>query len=340
MTYQNSKREPAGFTVIELMVVVSIMALLVAIGLSAFNSAVAQSKISRTKVIIAKLDQLIMEKYESYRTRPVPLPTQVGQTPRMAASNRLNALRELMRMELPDNIADLCRDDELMDLRVEASPVLDIMTSAPQFEVKRNYLNSTPSLAKAYKRKAAALMNPPPPIPGDPPIRVQWTAAHQGAECLYLIISCMRDGDKSGLDFFDASEIGNTDDDAIPEILDAWGKPIEFLRWAPGYVQEDGALTLQTRDSRVAPDPFDPLKVDNLWQSNGPGTFALWPLIYSAGPDRGYDINASAPDYTSMNPLSNPYGGSPPLPGTPIDTDSSKTLDSGDNITNHYQEAE
>lgn len=254
---------------------------------------------------------------------------------RTSALRRLNAIRELQRMELPDNIADLCRDDELMDLRAEASPVLDSMTSAPQFEVKRNYLNSTPSLAKAYKRKAAALMNPPPPIP-----RKQWTAAHQGAECLYLIISCMRDGDKSGLDFFDASEIGNTDDDAIPEILDAWGKPIEFLRWAPGYVQEDGALTMQTRDSRVAPDPFDPLKVDNLWQSNGPGTFALWPLIYSAGPDRGYDINGSSPDYSTAMPVSNPYGGSPPIPGAPVDVDSSGTLDSGDNITNHYQEAE
>ena len=29
---------------------------------------------------------------------------------------------------------------------------------------------------------------------------------------------------------------GDTDEDGMKEILDAWGEPIVFLRWAPGYV--------------------------------------------------------------------------------------------------------
>ncbi len=332
----NHWQRDRGFTVIELMVVVTIMALLVAMGLSAFNAAVAQSKISRTKSIIAKIDQMIMAKYETYRTRPVPVRSPAGQDPRLSATNRLNAIREIQRIELPDRIVDLCSSTELDDFYAESPPVLNSMSSNTdpvKFNVKLKQVETT-SLAKAYKRKAHALMN----APGN---AKPWTAAHQGAECLYLIISCMRDGDKSGLDFFDPSEIGNTDDDAIPEILDAWGKPIEFMRWAPGFTQENGALTLQTSDAVNAPDPFDPLKVDSRWQSGGGGAFALWPLIYSAGPDRGYDINASAADYRgNPTPLSNPYGAAPPLPGTPIDVDSSGTLEYGDNITNHYQEAE
>ena len=37
----------------------------------------------------------------------------------------------------------------------------------------------------------------------------------------------------------------------MPEFLDAWGKPIEFLRWAPGLVSVKQDHDLNN------PDPFD-----------------------------------------------------------------------------------
>ena len=50
----------------------------------------------------------------------------------------------------------------------------------------------------------------------------------------------MKDGDKNALDFFMPDEIGDMDEDGMKEILDGWGTPIEFLRWAPGYSQRPG----------------------------------------------------------------------------------------------------
>src|SRR5438046_3713851 len=67
-----------------------------------------------------------------------------------------------------------------------------------------------------------------------------WTEQNQGSECLYLILSTMRDGDKSALDYFDATEIGDTDNDGMKEILDGWGTPIEFIRWPAGYAENVG----------------------------------------------------------------------------------------------------
>ena len=62
-----------------------------------------------------------------------------------------------------------------------------------------------------------------------------WTTQHQSAECLYLILASLREGDRTGLDFFTVDEIGDVDEDGMYEILDGWGKPIAFLRWAPGF---------------------------------------------------------------------------------------------------------
>jgi prepilin-type N-terminal cleavage/methylation domain-containing protein len=85
-----------AFTLIELMVVIAIIALLAAVVLSALGTATEQAKAQRTRAIINKLDQLVMEKWDSYRTRAVPITYSVGDSPRARTTTRLNALRELV----------------------------------------------------------------------------------------------------------------------------------------------------------------------------------------------------------------------------------------------------
>jgi hypothetical protein len=173
----------------------------------------------------------------------------------------------------------------------------------------------SPSVRNSYMRRAQQALGTNWPT--------LWTQTSQGAECLYLIVSTMRDGDKSALDFFFPNEIGDVDGDGMNEILDGWGNPIEFLRWAPGYCEQPGpdgkwgqpnwdddgdgmvdnvteaglggALsddilipTLQTRNPLKAPDTFDPLRVGML--PGGPIPYALYPLIISAGRDREFDV--------------------------------------------------
>ena len=42
-------------------------------------------------------------------------------------------------------------------------------------------------------------------------------------------------GSPEAMEQFSQSEIGDTDHNGYPEFLDGWGKPIFFLRWAPGF---------------------------------------------------------------------------------------------------------
>lgn len=313
-----SKLRTRGFTLVELLVVVLILGILFAISASAMANLEANSRVERTKTIIARLDQLIMEKYEGYKTRAIPLRIPPGVTAEDAARIRLYAIRELMRMELPDRPTDLADGPQNIPVSVPGGPLKVPM----------------PAAWKAMNRKMPS----------------GWTSAtaqsHAGAECLYAIVSTIRVGDARAIDFLSAREIGDADGDGALEIWDAWGNPIQFLRWAPGFTQENNALTMQTKDSKVAPDPFDPLKVDPRLRDSDTtnDTFALKPLIFSGGRDRKFDIDIRGNvSYATggMYAPSDPFfldSSDPVYVGTPKDSDGDGYSSYADNITNHYFE--
>lgn len=274
-----------GFTLMELLIVVLIIGLLVGLSVAALAGAAEQARAARTKSIIVKLDQLIGAKWESYRTRTLPIRT-TGMDPLTAASYRLNAIRELQRMELPG-----CRADVLDDPAILPTP---------------------PALARTYRRQALA----------------SWSGANEEAECLYLIVSAMH-----ALDFFDASEIGDLDDDGMREILDGWGQPMMFLRWAPGF-REDALVPALTFQQQTQRDSFDPVKIDPRLRDADTtnDTFDLRPLIYSMGRDKQNGIALVGTfRYATASPPNDPFWSATPHIGSIVDT-----VTAGDNITNHW----
>jgi len=348
---QSTIRNPqsrSAFTLMEMLIVMLIIAVLAALALTALQGAAEEARADRTRAIIAKLDQLIMQRWESYRTRALPIRLLPGTNPRAAAGIRLASLRETQRCELPERISDLCGPAELVDLGADDD--LDVVVAGPELA----QLVTPPALARTYRRKAAQTVNA-----GQP-----WTAANQGAECLYLIVSTMHDGDKNALDYFMPGEIGDVDSDGMREILDGWGRPIEFLRWAPGFTNAPGVdgkwgvaatdddgngtqddfselgaigsddvvnLTMQRTD---LPDPFDPVKMDD--------GFSLRPLIYSSGPDKLFDMSVGVggtPIYAHVGfggIPNDPYTHISPPVGMPADTNGDGSASFADNITNHY----
>ena len=92
--------------------VISIIALISSISLFTLYGVREDAKESRAHSQIARINELIIPQWESYRTRAVPMNHASGRTwyqthgviGREAA---VLALRELMRMELPDRISDL-----------------------------------------------------------------------------------------------------------------------------------------------------------------------------------------------------------------------------------------
>jgi len=106
------------------------------------------------------------------------------------------------------------------------------------------------------------------------------STAYGGAECLYMIIT------QSGMfpDFLSNTPskfVGDIDNDGAFEFWDGWGRPISFIRWAPG------AMPADRQDAGKYHDPLDPYNTDAT-------AYALVPLIYSPGKDESLnDPNSS-----------------------------------------------
>ena len=238
-----------SFTLIELLIAISIVAILAVSILFVMTGAIERANEARARSQVTRISELLMRRWEEYRSRPVPIRIPANQGGARAAWTRLNALWELKRMEMPD------RKSDVFDNQV--------------------FLRSRPSLSRAYFRRAQQATGP---------MLAGWSETHESAECLYLILANMRDGDGVATDLFSASEVGDTDGDGMREFLDPWGNPIYFLRWAPRL-----RTPIQSGDPAVAPDPFDPFRAGA--PPGAPPNFALFPFVYSAGPDGqyGYD---------------------------------------------------
>jgi hypothetical protein len=161
---------------------------------------------------------------------------------------------------------------------------------------------------------------------------------------LYLIVTMGGMGDDAvAEDHFRGADVGDTDEDGAPEFLDGWGRPIRFLRWAPGFVSDlqpdadattvDDPSTPEVegieRDALNNHDPFDPLKCDlpesmlaaiggqkfvGLRTTENPfAGFRLFPLIYSSGSDGVPDIRgdflttSGVINYSTTVPPNDPY---------------------------------
>lgn len=337
MMYQRHKSK--AFTLVELLVSITVVIILASIVLYGMSGMQDLAKIQRTKSQLAKIHELLAEHWEGYEVRRVTVaiddPTGIW---------RLTALRELMRYELPDRQSDIESDV----LGLASNP----LTTPPPIG------QPVPALVRTYYNFIQNHANAP-----------NWGALHQGAECLYMIIAQMEVDDMSALEMFSDSDIGDVDNDGMPEILDGWGNPIRFLRWpaafpsplhpmdtdpgTPGIQPQDSDLS--TPDVQVASDFQDPFDLANAhWQynmDNGtalPPTFRIVPLVVSAGPDGEFGIGfdrvggsftwfreaSSMPGltYDATTPVNNPFddlGGTGPL------GDVSDANTAVDNITNH-----
>lgn len=361
-----------GFTLIEMLVTVTVIGIIVAMALGALVNAQESAREQRTRSLISKLHTQMMYRWESYQTRRLPMAIPGGKA-QDRAWYRLQASREMMRLELPERWSDITDPTN------------------PGNPVRVWFLNELPALSESYLRFYNSLPSPA-------------TAANrfENAECLYLIVTMGHD-DSLGTTKFRASDVGDVDGDGAKEFIDGWGRPIIFLRWAPGYLPQstDPASNkafyaghnldefppasppsgfdiksmlalgdLQNGDTKADHDPYDPLLVDAIPAQVTPFAlsaaqrqtlandrwrgYRLMPLIVSAGPDGKYDIktddgvqgSGNDLNYSINQPLPNdpyqkfPYTDSPerPMIGTPFDDDNDGTIDHVDNLTNHALE--
>ena len=264
-----------GFTLVEVLVVMIILATMGGMVVAAVQGVSRTARERGTKSIIAAIDAVIQEHYESYKYRPLPVEipdlfrptgatTSSGEVEigfdalaSEAARVRLMMIRDLQRMELPDRLSDVYGATSTSPtLRAAVSPVLadnsvtgngNIIRSRDRPDERRMLTVSWYTGGDNVPARVAAYVDRMPPSP---------TVENQGAECLYLIMSTSFVAGTPAINSIPNANIGDTDGDGLNEILDGWGQPLEFIRWPVGYLDSEGLINTNN------PDEFDLFKVD------------------------------------------------------------------------------
>lgn len=236
-----------GFTLVELLIVMAIIATLAAMSYGAVFLAQETARRERTAAIVQKLHNVVIDRWESYRLRRIN-PTSAVDT----GVERLGARREVLRMEMPDRYDDLVFAPTLSTVTGLRNAYLRRVNAA---RVKYNAANAT-----TYANSTAFVNS----------VLGTGTNANESAECLYLWITASLTADERA--DFKGKDVGDTNNNFMPEFIDGWGRPIHWLRWAPGFASD-----VRNTNAMRHHDPLDPAGTEVGWSelftdSDGDGT--------------------------------------------------------------------
>jgi len=259
MTYNREQKQVSArrqaFTLVEMLVVCAIIVILAGLTLVVVSSVAHSAKVSKTRSTIRKLDTAMRQIIESYEDKFIDIKNKVAKEfPKTSAESDKEAqdrqaaiaahyIRDLMRMEMPQNVAEVSQEP------------LAITYKDKDKGKTYSAVEKSPLLNYYQKFDFTKTQNP-------------------SAALLFLIIQNLS---PETLEAFHGSEVADTDGDGLLEFVDAWGKPIRFLRWAPAFSDSD----IQKQEY-LFPDPTD--------ERTGAAGWFLYPLIYSAGADEDYGI--------------------------------------------------
>jgi len=128
-----------------------------------------------------------------------------------------------------------------------------------------------------------------------------WTRRFESAECLYLILATTEIYGQRAIDLLGERSIANLDNDNVPEIVDPWGVPYEFIRDATGFsFPFFGKTVAYSTNTTNLPDTLHPsgadandyLRTDFRYNSlvAGAHSYRLAPIVVSAGVDGVFGI--------------------------------------------------
>jgi prepilin-type N-terminal cleavage/methylation domain-containing protein len=293
-----------GFTLVELLVVISIMLLLMALTGAGISSARSSGSSRKTESTIGAIDGILQQYFIAANSRgPVAQLQQAhfpAAQPQATASqlsgDRGAVMRQMLTADMPDSWADV------------------------------RYMKDNPTKFRSPRhRRYVATMN-----------AINPTEEFADAECLFMVVMQGGLADCLACATLELAKKGDKDGDRAFEFWDAWDEPIRYVLWPGGYESPQGTAYFSTL---VA--PFSGKTVPKNPATNEvPAGGTMRPLVFSGGPDKKSSTTINNGSYLSMNAACGDPVAAPVIatlggfgPSTPDPADYRE-----DNLTNFAQE--
>lgn len=262
----------SGFSLVELLVVMAILAMLCALAYGVLGTAAGRARVAATQATLKNLDAQIRQKTEAFRTASFSKEVDrfVSQFNAANGANPITiqerrAVEILVRKNAFKSMFPQREEDLWGFDGVEDTPTVWATGGGDDAPLRRQMYDTMGGLKAGSWKSQNGYPNGMPA--GTPPDGVT-TAAIEKAESSELLYLALTKGDAYGLmpvslDSLPPRAIGDTDQDGNPEILDDWGEPVQFYNWPTQLMQNAvmAKLLIPALPGDVSRDPDDPLKV-------------------------------------------------------------------------------
>lgn len=332
------KRSTRAFTLVELLVSITILGIIGGLVSVALTGANRQARDTRCKAFVDRLNLLMLQIYEEETERRVGLASGFSTSSTRALSS-LMWKRDWLRCALPDRREDIQFAPVQIPYPTGAGGAwLDSPITVPGITSGANASSLRGQEILKYRiyiaRSIATTKNVSVANFADlfdkTPSNGEWTSQHQSAECLYMILATHVVDGVPASETLRQRDIGDLDQDGMPEVLDPWGVPVGFMRWPVGLhlspawndpIESPESTTTRANwdelaaiKDRLGRDSLDIIYADPRYldNSNAAATFpqaedpfTLYPVIVSAGSDGVFDLYGLDDD-SDLDPVGPP----------------------------------
>lgn len=259
-SFRTTGADRRAFTLVELMIVIGIIAILMRLTFSVMYGLTTQAESEATAATIRKIDGVLQQRIDAFN--------------RAFKGARADAAANIVRLKLAQQNIHGVRDEVIEILAKKRSFRFEFPQRMAERYIEEHATTSSKvpgmadsvfiAIAAPYARDQLIAEGTPNPTDAQVLGRVtsNWAKhdkATESAELLYFALTAAASYGVGAVDNdrFNEREVADTDEDGLPEFIDAWGQPLRFYRWPTRLIDMNPPTPFQPDLT----DPADPTDV-------------------------------------------------------------------------------